>query len=403
MTVTGEPSLDSIPQKQSLSRAGQQPGSGNHQEARPKQTISAALHKNKLKQLKKQIKQAKIVAESQLRQIKELSDLYSLSLDRKHEREARQDDDGQAKGKITVETRQAKLLRQICESNYILVQQVTSGKKTALKDRIKELEEELAGLQAQFDSEKTMLISKEDHKKFIDELHAMHRTESSRIKELNDNLKQQVSLQQEALQQSQAMVEEFKSKAADSHNELQYTKMQLTKATEEVKAAQVKLAAAKKAEQLLKQQEEELERLREQLHDLAQEKKRAEAAHRDTVMDLNGKLNEKDQLLHQAKQVQEKLKEREKELNADAQRNLKAMQSYDAELTSQTEKYNQLKKHSKEMALQIDNLKISKEQQALKLKEQVKQCGELEAQIDSLSRKLEEKDAEVSKQKTAMA
>ena len=57
-------------------------------------------------------------------------------------------------------TRQAKLLRQICESNYILVQQVTSGKKTALKDRIKELEEELAGLQAQFDSEKTMLISK---------------------------------------------------------------------------------------------------------------------------------------------------------------------------------------------------------------------------------------------------
>merc|ERR1719336_1569920 len=111
-------------------------------------------------------------------------------------------------------------------------------------------------------------------------------------------------------------------------------------------------------------------------------------------MDLNGKLNEKDQLLHQAKQVQEKLKECEKELNADAQRNLKAMQSYDAELTSQTEKYNQLKKHSTEMALQIDNLKISKEQQALKLKEQVKQCGELEAQIDSLSRKLEEKDAE---------
>ena len=68
---------------------------------------------------------------------------------------------------------------------------------------------------------------------------------------------------------------------------------------------------------MVKQQEDKLERLGEQLHDVLQEKKRVEAGHRDTVMDLNGKLNEKEQLLHQAKQVQEKLREREKQLNAD--------------------------------------------------------------------------------------
>jgi len=58
---------------------------------------------------------------------------------------------------------------------------------------------------------------------------------------------------------------------------------------------------------------------------MVQDKKRVEAAHRDTVMDLNGKLNEKDQSLQQAKQVQDKMKEREKQLNADVQSNLKAM------------------------------------------------------------------------------
>ena len=78
------------------------------------------------------------------------------------------------------------------------------------------------------------------------------------------------------------------------------------------------------------------------------------------------------------------------------------MQSFDAELNAQTEKYNQLKKHSKEMALQIDNLKISKEQQALKLKEQVKISGELETQIDSMTRKIEEKEAELTRQKSAV-
>ena len=86
-------------------------------------------------------------------------------------------------------------MRQICESNYLLVQQMTTCKKTALKDRVNELEEELKCLQTQFDSEKTMLISKQEHKRFIDELHLMHKQEASRLKELTDNLKQQVILQ----------------------------------------------------------------------------------------------------------------------------------------------------------------------------------------------------------------
>jgi len=44
------------------------------------------------------------------------------------------------------------------------------------------------------DGEKNMVISKEDHKRFIDDLHAMHKQEVSRLKELTTNLKQQVSL-----------------------------------------------------------------------------------------------------------------------------------------------------------------------------------------------------------------
>lgn len=49
------------------------------------------------------------------------------------------------------------------------------------------------------------------------------------------------------------------------------------------------------------------------VQEIVQEKKNAEAAHRETVMDLNGKLNEKDSHLQQAKQVQAKMKEREKQ------------------------------------------------------------------------------------------
>lgn len=80
---------------------------------------------------------------SQLRQIKELSDLYSLALDRN----TRKNPDELAPTPDK-ELQQAKLMRQICESNYHLVQQVTQVKKSSLKDRIRVLEEELSTLQA---------------------------------------------------------------------------------------------------------------------------------------------------------------------------------------------------------------------------------------------------------------
>lgn len=67
-------------------------------------------------------------------------------------------------------------------------------KKSALKERIKVLEEDLTQLQTQFDSEKTMLISKDEHKKFIDQLHSIHNQESSRLKEISSKLTSEVQL-----------------------------------------------------------------------------------------------------------------------------------------------------------------------------------------------------------------
>ena len=49
--------------------------------------------------------------------------------------------------------------------------------------------------------------------------------------------------------------------------------------------------------------------------------------------------------------------------------------------------------------MQIDNLKISKEQLALTNKEQTKTQTELEGQIDSYTQKLDEKSAELHKTK----
>ena len=69
---------------------------------------------------------------------------------------------------------QSKLLRQICESNYHLVQQITQVKKSALKERLKVLEDENTELKRKIESENSMLISKEDHKAFVNKLHEMH-------------------------------------------------------------------------------------------------------------------------------------------------------------------------------------------------------------------------------------
>jgi hypothetical protein len=41
---------------------------------------------------------------------------------------------------------QGQLLRQICESSYYMIQQLSQSKKTALRDRIKCLEDEISQL-----------------------------------------------------------------------------------------------------------------------------------------------------------------------------------------------------------------------------------------------------------------
>lgn len=63
----------------------------------------------------------------------------------------------------------------------------------------------------------------------------------------------------------------------------------------------VKYAKAEGALSQIKGKEEQIERMETKVQEISQEKKNAEAAHRETVMDLNGKLNEKDSHLQQAK------------------------------------------------------------------------------------------------------
>ena len=70
---------------------------------------------------------------------------------------------------------QSRLMRQICESNYYLVQQITQVKKNALRERLRVLEDENAELKHKIESENSMLISKEDHKVFVNKLHEMHK------------------------------------------------------------------------------------------------------------------------------------------------------------------------------------------------------------------------------------
>ena len=86
----------------------------------------------------------------------------------------------------------SKLLRQVCESNYLLVQQVSQVKKHALRERLKVLEDENAELKRKIESENSMLISKEEHKAFVNKLHEMHTQESAKIKKECETLYQTI-------------------------------------------------------------------------------------------------------------------------------------------------------------------------------------------------------------------
>jgi hypothetical protein len=55
-----------------------------------------------------------------------------------------------------------------------MIQQLSQTKKSALRDRIKCLEDEIGQLRKKVTDDQ-MLISKEDHRKFVENLHAMHK------------------------------------------------------------------------------------------------------------------------------------------------------------------------------------------------------------------------------------
>lgn len=110
-----ERNLDSVPQKlTSSSRSKTKDG----------------LAKQKLKALKKQTKELKRINVDLVRQLKETSDLL-------------QDQLNEGNNELKCE-KLTQLLRQVCESNYYMLQQLSQTKKSALRERIKCLEDEIA-------------------------------------------------------------------------------------------------------------------------------------------------------------------------------------------------------------------------------------------------------------------
>ena len=95
-----------------------------------------------------------------------------------------------------------------------------------------------------------MLISKEDHKKFIDQLHEMHTQETSRLKDQAKLASTKLEQAEKALARTNSLFEQEKSVKANVYNELQYSKMQLTQSNEELKSISAKLV---QLEQNLKQ------------------------------------------------------------------------------------------------------------------------------------------------------
>ena len=70
--------------------------------------------------------------------------------------------------------------------------QVSQVKKHALRERLKVLEDENAELKRKIESENSMLISKEEHKAFVNKLHEMHTQESTKIKKECETLYQTI-------------------------------------------------------------------------------------------------------------------------------------------------------------------------------------------------------------------
>ena len=73
--------------------------------------------------------------------------------------------------------------------------------------------------------------------------------------------------------------------------------MMLTQAKEDSIEHKKQLMQVERQLEVAKVAEQKVDTLKEQITSLSQAKQMAEGQHRDTVMDLNGKLNEKDALL----------------------------------------------------------------------------------------------------------
>ena len=125
----------------------------------------------------------------------------------------------------------------------------------------------------------------------------MHSQENQRLKDLAKGLSDKLAGSDQSLSEALNNFEEEKAKRANLHNELQYSKMQLTKALEEAKAHQKKAANADRMTEKVKIMEELAQKLETKMSEQIQERKSLEQQHRELVMDLNGKINEKDQLI----------------------------------------------------------------------------------------------------------
>ena len=97
------------------------------------------------------------------------------------------------------------------------------------------------------------------------------------------------------------------------------------------------------------------------------------------------------------KAVQEKLELSNKEMAKDVDQSAKHAVTLENELIQQSEKYAKLKKSSQQLQYQIDNLKISKEQQTLSHQEKLKEYQDIESELEHVKKVVHEKDIALTK------
>ena len=104
------------------------------------------------------------------------------------------------------------------------------------------------------------------------------------------------------------------------------------------------------------------------------------------IEDVKAKLAQKDSQLKNSRQMQDKLELVIKEKTKEVSQSAKQASTFETELIQQQEKHAALKKKSQQLQYTIDNLKISKEQQALAHEEKLKDQTENENEVDRLNK-----------------